>query len=447
MQTYVISKEIEQLQEQVRRFYKERKRIALYSSSASHTTRSKAYNHDGAPLDLDALTAIHVDAHKQCVYAEPRVTIEQLVRETNRYGLIPPIVPEFKGITIGGAIMGCAAESGAHKWGIFSDLCTAFYLISGKGELIYASRRENSALFYAIPGSYGSLGLLVLAEIELIKVPQSVSIRYKTVKEPYTRTSADFLDGIAFNKDLTVMIEGSLTDQSPTTRHWYFEKAKEGDEVILPLETYLFRYDPGAFWIGAYLLKPSFLSRYISQGLFNFPSKPSFSQKMLNHMRPLPKSNRFWLHFLSSRRLWKLHHKAEKWVQEHLIIQDCCLPVSQAATFLAEVRENPGVFPIWLCPIKKSSARQIFAPHDLGESILNIGLYGLPSYPISTEKITKHLEQRIRHYGGRKVLYSRSFYSHEEFWEIYDYKTYKALRQQTAAEGVWPEITEKVLSA
>ncbi len=373
--------------------------------------------------------------------------MEQLVKATLPYGLIPPVIPEFKGITVGGAIMGCATESGAHKWGIFSDICLSYHLIIGDGTLIHASATENSDLYHAIPGSYGSFGLLVSAEIRLIPALQSVHLRYRIVSDFPTTTRSDFIDGIVFKKDLTVMIEGTFTSERATTKQWYFEQAKEPREEILPLYEYLFRYDPGAFWIGAYLLKLPFLFRFIRQGLLTFPSKPFFTQKEIGKMASLPTPSRFWLNLMSSQRLWGLYHKAEKWVQDRLIIQDCCVPTSQASTFLKEIMEDPGVFPIWLCPIKNITTPQIFAPHHLPEPILNIGLYGLPSYSAPMEQITQKIEQKTQEYGGRKILYSRSYYTPEEFWQIYDQEAYQALRQKTSAEGVWPEITEKILSS
>ena len=75
-----------------------------------------------------------------------------------------------------------------------------------------------------------------------------------------------------------------------------------------------------------------------------------------------------------------------------------------------------------------------------------MGLYGLPSYSASIGQITKNLEKKTKGYGGRKVLYSRSYYTQEEFWEIYSIEEYRTLRERTDADGIFYEITKKVLS-
>ncbi len=441
------NEKIQRLQEQVRFLSSQGKRIALKSGGSSNTTRSKSYNNKGIPLDLrDFNRILNIDPEKQTAYIEPRVTMESLVRATLRHGLIPPVVPEFKGITVGGAINGCAGESGSHRWGIFSDNCLRYDVILGDGELISASPSENTALFHAIPGSYGALGLLVGAEIRLIPAASSVQVNWDPVSDPLITSSADFLDGIAFNRELIVKIEGRFTDEKPTRRNWYFEETRKGGEAILSTFDYLFRYDSGAFWIGAYLLKLPFLWRFISQGLLKFPGPSYFSEKEIRIREKLPIPNRFWLNLLSSQRLWKLHHKAESWVQNRLVIQDCSVPCSKAASFLNIVMDNPGVFPLWLCPIKNTGAEQIFAPHNLSEDVLNVGLYGIPAISAPMEQITKALERHTYAHKGRKVLYSRSYYTQQEFWKIYDWNAYQSLREKAKANNVWPDITEKVLS-
>ncbi len=432
------------LQNQIRALSEKGARIALKAPGHSNTTRSKSYNKNASALDLSSLNRIlKIDPQKKTAVVESRVTMDQLVKATLSFGLIPPVVPEFKGITVGGAIMGAAAESGSHRWGIFSDLCLSYTLICGDGSLIETSPEVRADLFHAIPGSYGSLGLLVATEIRLITALPSVHLRYTKTSNPLLSSDADFLDGIVFSKEQTMKIEGWMSEAKPTQTRWYFEEASHEGETILPLYTYLFRYDPGAFWMGAYLFNVPFLARFFFQGLLKFPSKPQLTQKEITK-RPTPSP--FWLQRLPSQRLWKLLHKAEEWIQERFVIQDFCLPISKAACFLNQACQTPAIFPIWLCPIKQTQNPQIFAPHKLSEPILNIGLYGLPAKAQSIKQITKELERKTTQNAGRKVLYSRSYYTPEEFWEIYDEWAYQKLRDQTAAVGVWPSITEKVLS-
>ena len=172
--------------------------------------------------------------------------------------------------------------------------------------------------------------------------------------------ACDFLDGILFAKDHCVIMEGHLI-HAASKKHssqWFAHKVKEnkGDKTM-PLFDYLFRYDQGAFWMGNFLFSPPFLFRYLSQGMCNMPpSQGWFTEHeigLFNHL-PYPKAltRSFASPWMSSQRLWSLLHKAEKWVQDRLIIQDLCIPVTHASSFLAEILKDPATFPLWLCPIK-----------------------------------------------------------------------------------------------
>lgn len=456
--------------------------IALqYASGNSNTTRTKSYKNGSRKLDCGSLDEIvHIDPVNCVAVVEPRVTMEKLVQAVLPYGLTVPIVPEFKGITVGGAIMGGAAESSSHRWGTFNDICSAYEILCGDGEVLRASPMENADIFYGIAGSYGSIGILVSAEVRLIPASEYVHLRYhcfSNLKEAiqliknlsHAVAAPDYIDGIVFARDQAVVIEGwrkptksSLVSLKPAYAEWYFQHVKgiaDGrlpKEETLSLQDYLFRYDRGAFWMGAYLLRFPLLARIIAQGIFKIgKGKERFSEAEVQHFCKVHYPNSFIrtlsCPFMDSQRLWGLFHKAEKWVQDRNLLQDFCIPESRAEDFLEDALQDPGTFPLWLCPIKGTSEPQIFSPHLIAEDnptgrFINIGVYGLPSYYAPIAQITKKLEWKTWAYGGRKVLYSNSCYSPDEFWEIYSREVYEALRAKTRVNGVLHEITDKVLS-
>jgi Delta24-sterol reductase len=456
---------VAKLQQQIRQGAQSQKLLSLhYGKGHSNTTRSKAYNKGCFGLSCGPLDQIlSIDVAKKRVWVEPRVTMEALARTTLPHGLLPLIIPEFKGITVGGAIMGAAAESSSHKWGIFHDSCTQLKLLDGRGNLIAASPIENADLFYGISGSYGAFGLLVSAEIELIAVSNSVCLTYHTFSDVQKALRkmeeliglCDFVDGLIFSKEHAVIVEGKISAEKsdpPPSGQWYAHCVqKAAAEQKIPLFDYLFRYDRGAFWMGAFLFSLPFLIRYIGQGLCKFwPSQGWFTDKEIEMFKTLsfpPPLLRTLAHpFMDSQNLWKLLHKAEKWVQDRLIIQDFCIPLPNAACFLADVLKDPGTFPIWLCPLKGTFTPQFFAPHQGSLFFINFGIYGAPAYSAQMCHIIKKLEQKTHLHGGRKVLYSRSYYNSETFWQIYPRAVYESLRKKTHAHGIWRELTEKVFS-
>jgi hypothetical protein len=108
--------------------------------------------------------------------AEPMVQMKALVDATLKHGMLPRVLPEFKHITVGGAIMGAALESSSHMHGDFLDGCRAVELLLGNGSVIWCSRTEHADLFAALSGSYGTLALLLSAKI--LKRSQACAIVY-----------------------------------------------------------------------------------------------------------------------------------------------------------------------------------------------------------------------------------------------------------------------------
>ncbi|MBA3238325.1 MAG: FAD-binding oxidoreductase [Parachlamydiaceae bacterium] len=462
--------------------------IALnYQSGSSYTIRSKSYKKGCHTLDCGALDRIlSIDPKSQIARVEPRVTMSSLVRATLAYGLMPPIVPEFKNITVGGAILGIAAESGSHRWGCFNDACAAFEMITADGSLIRASPHENIEFYNGIPGSYGSFGPLVSAEIKLIPVKKYVRLRYRFFSSPHfvveellnqanTKDSPDFLDGLILSKNLAVVIEGFLVagdsqpnlpqfSTAPTSSPFYWQHVKQialesnhrDYEEIMDIYDYLFRYDLGAFWIGSYLFHLPLLKRVISQGILKWtkPRQESFDNMEIQKFKvftPNASYRAFLRPLMNSKFLNKLLHKSEDWVQNRFMIQDFCIPESTSLEFLGGVLVDPKIFPIWLLPIKGTSSNQIFAPHLLSRGqdkgfFMNFGIYGVPAHAESLEAVTRRLEKRARELCGRKVLYSCSYYTQEEFWEIYSRHAYEDLRKKIGAKGFWHNIVDKVLS-
>ena len=117
------------------------------------------------------------------VHAEPMLPMQALVAATLPHGMLPRVLPEFKHITVGGAIMGAALESSSHMHGNLLDGCRRVELLLGDGSVAWGSRTERTDLFDALSGSYGTLGLLLSAESECQPASLLLEIKYPSVDE------------------------------------------------------------------------------------------------------------------------------------------------------------------------------------------------------------------------------------------------------------------------
>jgi hypothetical protein len=147
-------------------------------SNRVHDTSYKSRN--PRAIDLSQWKdVLRVDPNDMVVRAEPMVKMQQLVDATLKHGMLPLVLPEFKHISVGGAIMGAALESSSHMHGDFLDGCRAVELLLGNCSVTWCSRTERADLFRALSGSYGTLGLLLSAEIQCQPAFPFVEIRYR----------------------------------------------------------------------------------------------------------------------------------------------------------------------------------------------------------------------------------------------------------------------------
>jgi delta24-sterol reductase len=95
------------------------------------------------------------------------VTMEELVKCTLRYKLIPKVVAEFRCISVGGAISGASSESTSHKYGLFFECCAWKNMRLGDGKIVRTNRGEE--LWSSLSGTYGTMGVVLEAAVECVK--------------------------------------------------------------------------------------------------------------------------------------------------------------------------------------------------------------------------------------------------------------------------------------
>src|SRR5262249_22336961 len=91
----------------------------------------------GRKVDVSRLRPIlAIDASARTATVEPGVTFAELARATLAHGLVPGVVPELEGITVGGAVAGCSVESMSYKLGGFHDTCVEYEVVTGTGDVV-----------------------------------------------------------------------------------------------------------------------------------------------------------------------------------------------------------------------------------------------------------------------------------------------------------------------
>ena len=435
----------------VRKFYDRQQAFRIYHGSTNSTRESK-YRRDNI-IDTSTLTRVlHIDKDKKTALVEPNVPMDALVAATLPSSLIPPVVMEFPGITVGGGFSGTSGESSSFRYGFFDRTVNWVEMVLANGEKVTASGSEKLDLFYGAAASFGTLGVVTLLEIQLIEAKPYVELTYRPyrnitealpqLEKATADATNDYLDGIVLAKDQIVICSGRLTDSvgagvkiqqfTRPSDPWFYLHAqkvtsKTDDPVVeaVPLPDYLFRYDRGGFWVGRYAFK-----YFITP--FN-----SITRRLLDR-------------FMHTRVMYRALHQSGH--SKRNIIQDVAIPYSAAEDFANWLDVNFGHYPLWLCPLKQhgkapDSPHGLLAEHkapNAPEYLINFGVWGPgPTNRRDFVSANRRLEQKVEALHGKKWLYAHTYYTEDEFWSIYDRKNYDALRAKYHAQHL-PNIYDKV---
>ena len=78
---------------------------------------------------------------------------------------------------------------------------------------------------------------------------------------------------------------------------------------------------------------------------------------------------------------------------------------------------------------------------------ISVGVWGpYPSSETEYVRVNRELESKSTELGGLKWLYSRVFYTEDEWWDIYDKEKYDALREKfhaTSLPSIWDKVKDR----
>lgn len=131
-------------------------------------------------VDVSALDGvIALDPVAELLHVEPSVPQDELARQALARGWVPAVVPEFPGITAGGAFSGGGIESTSHRAGSVLDTVVEFDVITGDGAFIQGvSRSHHPDLFASAATGFGSLGVITRLALRIERAPPFVTVSY-----------------------------------------------------------------------------------------------------------------------------------------------------------------------------------------------------------------------------------------------------------------------------
>ncbi|KAL9080679.1 MAG: hypothetical protein Q9159_007545 [Coniocarpon cinnabarinum] len=266
---------VDGVQEKIEKFWERKKPFRVFHGSTNQTRPTSFSRSD--IVDVSHLDhVLYVDPESQTCLVEPNVDMWSLVNATLEEDMLPPVVPEFPAITVGGAFNGTAGESSSWRNGFFDRNVLYVQIILADGRIVHCGRdgvvkvpplvfgdnsnedspemeEENEEkltemgggadrelsndelkeLFFASIGSFGTIGVTTLFCLSLDKVEEGshVLLHYQPV------ISAS---------DAVSVIQRKIEEVNSGA----FEKSGNGDEAPDFIDGILFNAEHGVIMTG-----------------------------------------------------------------------------------------------------------------------------------------------------------------------------------------------------
>lgn len=410
----------------------------------------------GRRIDVRAFTnVLWIDPERLLCETEGMITYEDLVNETLKYGLLPTVVPELKSITIGGALTGIGIESSSFRYGLVHETVAQFDVLLSDGRIINCQPKgEHQDLFFGFANSYGTLGYVLRLQVRLVRATSYVRLehtRYDSADDYFRALEAvcqknrkaapgkcDFVDGTIFSENEQYITTGTFVEQAPATSDYtymqiYYRSIQQKTTDYLTAHDYIWRWDTDWFWCSRRLhVQNKLLRLFVGRRLL----RSTFYWKVLMFTRKYGLLD--WLD-----RIFRPGTTFES------VVQDVEIPVERSAEFIDFFHKEVGIEPVWVCPTRAYDPKRSYDLYEMdGRKLyVNFGFWDVVPIPGRHPDglINRKIEKKVRELGGKKSLYSTSFYGPEEFDSIFNGKRYRKLKQKYDAHGGLKGLFEKTV--
>lgn len=390
---------------------------------------------------------ISIDPVHQIAEMEGMITYEDLVRETLKYDCLPPVVPELKTITVGGALVGLGIESSSFRYGLVHETILEIEVLTGNGAVVICRPdNEHRDLFYAFPNSYGTLGYALKIKMKLIPAKKYVRLTNLRFNDPEiffaklkeiclknrTLKVDTYIDAVIFSKNEMYIILGEFVNEAPylsnyTYMNVYYQSIRKKETHYLTAHDYIWRWDADWFWCSKHFLMNHLIPRLL------------FGKFML-------RSAVYWKisHFISSHPMIKTISQFFRKPSES-VIQDILIPIRNAPQFYEFFQRSIGITPIWICPFHSYDSERNYplVKMDPSQLYIDFGFWDFVPSDQPNGFLNRMIERKTEELDGFKGLYSDSFYTEEEFWQIHSKSAFVTLKNKYDPKRAFKDLYEK----
>jgi cytokinin dehydrogenase len=139
----------------------------------SHSVYGRAQVGDGIVIDMSRLHTIHTIRDDRVV-VDAGAKWSEVLAATLPQGLTPPVLAEYLELSVGGTLVVGGVGSTSSRYGVQSDNVLELDVVTGEGQQVTCSPRNNADLFDAVRAGLGQVAVITRATLKLIPAPEQV---------------------------------------------------------------------------------------------------------------------------------------------------------------------------------------------------------------------------------------------------------------------------------
>jgi len=357
-------------------------KLSLTNRGSAHSQSQLAINRGGVLVEMKAMNKIGaIDEEALTVDVEAGVVWRDLVHHLARRGLVPRVLTNNLGVTIGGTLSMAGIGVASFKYGSQGDNVVDMDVVTGEGKLVTCSPEKNADLFWGAIAGLGSFGVITRAKLQLRRM------------KPMTRTYYLLYDDLrVFLDDARMSMDSGTWDHLES----WGAPCAQGTRPV-----------SGRRQVFAKWFYPFHLTVEYDEG------RPPDDAALLAGLRPYDNvytddcpTIDFLERMVPVFELWK---KAGTWEFMHPWIE-CILPWETAADCMEQVLADtpPGIqvgghVLIWPAKGTTSRSKNFMVPE--GENLVGFGL--LPAVP---QKFWGEMSERFENVSRMMIMFGAKRY-------------------------------------
>jgi cytokinin dehydrogenase len=142
--------------------------IHVSTRAEAHTQTGQALNEGGILLDMRSLDRIlSVDPKAKLAVCQAGVVWRDLVEHLKPHRLIPPVLTNNLGVTIGGTHSVAGLGIASFRFGAQVDNTVEMEVVTGAGEIVVCSPDRNAEVFRSFRSALGQFGVITRATLKV----------------------------------------------------------------------------------------------------------------------------------------------------------------------------------------------------------------------------------------------------------------------------------------